>query len=669
MKKIMRPLIIIALLCIPIIYSFFYLYAFWDPYGKTNNIPIAIVNLDNGQEDENLGEELVQKIVDKDILEVNKLDENTAKEKLENREVYAVITIPEDFTEKLNNAENSDRETTTITYSTNKKSNYLASQIISTMVTNVELELHKETTEKIVDKLVEQLNAVPDDLSKISDATEEIKNGTANLTEGTEKINEGASTLDKNYKEFDTGVNSVTEGSKTLENGIITLDNGIEEVYNGSKDLGTSLEELNQLVGAIGTLKEGANTLNNGAMEYSESSKLFYENIDMLIKSIVTYGEANSEILALDPNIAKIYQVAKSINESNSIQSLTSASENLVAGTESLNSGIEKINSSTSRLPELEAGIERMQGALGKITEGSKIARSGISDLSSGLDTLKENSTKIREGISELNNGTSSALEGSQQLLEGVTTFDNEIDESIVDTKNELEKLDGLSEYSKEPVEIEEETYGGEVDKYGIVFAPYFMSLSLWVGALVLFVVLYYDSENRFKLLGKNAKNKILRAFLYLVLAIAQALILGFLLKHLLGFTVTNEWGYYLSCILISTVFVSIVQFLIVNFNDVGKFLAILLLVFQLTASGGTFPMETTPEFFQTIYAFMPMHYSVDLIKEMLISIDGNIIAQSVGVLGGFLVTTIILTLLIDIIKLVKRFIIKKKEARKGMRS
>ena len=516
---------------------------------------------------------------------------------------------------------------------------------------------------------IKRVEITADDLSKISDATEEIKNGTANLTEGTEKINEGASTLDKNYKEFDTGVNSVTEGSKTLENGIITLDNGIEEVYNGSKDLGTSLEELNQLVGAIDTLKEGANTLNNGAIEYSESSKLFYENIDMLIKSIVTYGEANSEILALDPNIAKIYQVAKSINESNSIQSLTSASENLVAGTESLNSGIEKINSSTSRLPELEAGIERMQGALGKITEGSKIARSGISDLSSGLDTLKENSTKIREGISELNNGTSSALEGSQQLLEGVTTFNNEIDESIVDTKNELEKLDGLSEYSKEPVEIEEETYGGEVDKYGIVFAPYFMSLSLWVGALVLFVVLYYDSENRFKLLGKNAKNKILRAFLYLVLAIAQALILGFLLKHLLGFTVTNEWGYYLSCILISTVFVSIVQFLIVNFNDVGKFLAILLLVFQLTASGGTFPMETTPEFFQTIYAFMPMHYSVDLIKEMLISIDGNIIAQSVGVLVGFLVTTIILTLLIDIIKLVKRFIIKKKEARKGMRS
>ena len=86
-----------------------------------------------------------------------------------------------------------------------------------------------------------------------------------------------------------------------------------------------------------------------------------------------------------------------------------------------------------------------------------------------------------------------------------------------------------------------------EVDNYGTVFAPYFMSLSLWVGALVLFVVLYYDADNRFKLLGRNAPNKILRAFLYLLLAVAQALILGFLLKQLLGFTVTSEFGYYLS--------------------------------------------------------------------------------------------------------------------------
>lgn len=667
-KSIMKPIIIIALLCIPIIYSFFYLYAFWDPYGKTNNIPVAVVNLDSGQEDENLGEELVQKIIDEDVLQINQVDPNTAEEKLKNQEYYAIITIPEDFTEKLNSAESADREISTITYSPNQKYNYLASQIISKVVSNIELELHKEVTGKVVDKLVEQLNSVPDDLSKISDAAEEIKSGTADLKDGTERINEGASTLNQNYEEFNTGVNSVTEGSKSLESGIATLDNGIEDVYNGSKDLTSSLDELEQLVTAITTLKEGSNTLNNGITQYTEASNSFYENIELLIQSIVLYGDSNSEVLITNPDLAKIYQIAKTINDSNAIESLKISGESLNAGADNLNTGIEKISESTNKLPELEAGIERMQGALGPINDGSKTVRSGITDLTNGLLTLNENSAKIRDGIRELSDGTSSALDGSQKLLNGVTTFNEEIDESLIDTKKELEKLEGLSEYAEEPVEIVEEDYS-KVDNYGTVFAPYFMSLWLWVGALVLFVVLYYDADNRFKLLGRNATNKILRAFLYLLLAVAQALILGFLLKHLLGFTVTSELGYYLSCILISTVFVSIVQFLIVNFNDVGKFLAILLLIFQLTASGGTFPVETTPEFFQNLYTFMPMHYSVDLIKEMLISVDSNIVTHSVGVLVGFLITTILLTLLLDIIKLIKRFIRKKKEARKGMRS
>lgn len=304
-KSIMKPIIIIALLCIPIIYSFFYLYAFWDPYGKTNNIPVAVVNLDSGQEDENLGEELVQKIIDEDVLQINQVDQNTAEEKLKNQEYYAIITIPEDFTEKLNSAESADREISIITYSPNQKYNYLASQIISKVVSNIELELHKEVTGKVVDKLVEQLNSVPDDLSKISDAAEEIKSGTADLKDGTERINEGASTLNQNYEEFNTGVNSVTEGSKSLESGIATLDNGIEDVYNGSKDLTSSLDELEQLVTAITTLKEGSNTLNTGITQYTEASNSLYENIELLIQSIVLYGDSNSE--ALITNFKIIY--------------------------------------------------------------------------------------------------------------------------------------------------------------------------------------------------------------------------------------------------------------------------------------------------------------------------------------------------------------------------
>lgn len=667
-KNFMKPIIIIGILLIPLIYSFFYLDAFWDPYGKTENIPVAIVNLDKGKDDENLGEELIDEIKQEEVLQINIEDEETAKEKLINKEYYAVITIPEDFTESINGASESDRKSTYITYSPNQKTNYLASQIIGKVVDNIELKLQKQVSTKVVDALVEKLNSVPNDMSKISDAAAEIKDGTTDLKNGTEKINTGANTLDENYEKFSDGLNTVTNGSNTLETGITALDDGIDDLYNGTSGLKDSLEQLKQLTVAIGSLSPSTENLKSGANDYITGVNNLCKNIDLLLSGIIAYGDENQVNISTDKNLVQIYETAKQIKKSGALENLTSSGDKLIAGLETLDQGITKISGATEQLPELSKGIDTLQQALQQLKDGSTKVRDGVISLKSGLTTLNQNSSRIKDGIQELSSGTSSALEGSKKLLNGVTTFENEIDDSITDTKQELEKLEGLSEYVETPVEINEEPYA-QVDEYGIVFAPYFMSLSLWVGALILFVVLYYDMDNRFKLLGKNADNKILRAFLYLLLAIAQAIILGFILKQALGFTVTNEWLYYMSCILISTVFLSIIQFLIVNFNDVGKFLAILLLIFQLTASGGTFPIETTPEFFQNIYPYMPMHYSVDLIKESIITIDNGLIGNSVGVLVGFLITTILFTILFDIIKIIKKWIIKRKENAKEMKN
>ena len=133
-SKILRTIIIAVVIIIPLLYSFFYLKAFWDPYGNLQNVKVGVVNLDKGVDGENLGEELQNKLLDKDTMDFQKVNEEDAYTSLANQEYYALITIPKDFTENLNNAENADRKVTTITYSPNKKSNYLASQIINSAV-------------------------------------------------------------------------------------------------------------------------------------------------------------------------------------------------------------------------------------------------------------------------------------------------------------------------------------------------------------------------------------------------------------------------------------------------------------------------------------------------------------------------------------------------------
>ena len=283
----------------------------------------------------------------------------------------------------------------------------------------------------------------------------------------------------------------------------------------------------------------------------------------------------------------------------------------LTTSSSQINSGIQTLNTKVAGLKQLSSGVTQLQQGGIKLKEGSN-------SLTTGLQTLSSSSKQVKDGINTLNSG-------ANELKTGV-------DDGIADTKEQLTKLDGLDEYTANPVEVKEEDYGN-IDAYGVGFAPYFISLSLWVGALMAFVVLYYDQDNRFKLFGKNAEKKILRTLMYGVLAIAQGVALGFLLKLGLGYEVTNAWLYYGTCILIAILFLNIIEFLIVTFGDIGKLSALVLLVLQLAATGGTFPVETIPAGFQKLYNFLPMSYTIKLLKESLVCIDSNLLKSNLTVL------------------------------------
>lgn len=100
-----------------------------------------------------------------------------------------------------------------------------------------------------------------------------------------------------------------------------------------------------------------------------------------------------------------------------------------------------------------------------------------------------------------------------------------------------------------------------------------------------------------------------------------------------LGFEVTNGFVYYGSCILISEAFLAIIMFLFFNFQDIGKFLALVFLVMQLAACGGTFPIQTEPSVYQAIYPFMPMTYSVDLLRESFVNINSSFLIKDITIL------------------------------------
>ncbi|MDP4182743.1 MAG: YhgE/Pip family protein, partial [Bacillota bacterium] len=172
------------------------------------------------------------------------------------------------------------------------------------------------------------------------------------------------------------------------------------------------------------------------------------------------------------------------------------------------------------------------------------------------------------------------------------------------------------------------------VNDYGTAFAPYFISLSLWVGALIMFVMIYLNPQMRFKKkLIKNMHMDI-KFLLYPALGVAQAVGLGLILTNALHLKLNNPAMFYVVITLISLCFISIEQFLIVHLGDIGKFVVIMLLILQLTSSGGTFPNELVPKFFNVINGAMPMTYSIYALKETISGSTGSFLNYNVMVLA-----------------------------------
>ena len=660
-NKIMNPLMIICIIIIPLIYSFFYLKAFWDPYSNLENIPVAIVNKDSGYNNENLGNNFVDNLLEEKQMDFQLVNEDEANNGLINKKYYAIIEIPEDFTEKLNSGETENKQIASITYSPNQKSNFLASQIIDNAVTQIEVKIQEEVTGKVVDNLSKKLNDVPTQLETVEEAAIKLENGSKTLTEGVQKIDNGVGTLEDNYNIFNNGVSTVDNATQDLENGTDKLSTGINDLYNGSKTLTDNTKDLSKISQSFSTLAEKENELNNGIVQYIDGVNSATNQINILLENIIKYVNANPEVLT-DAQFKEIYESIIGLANSNSLEKLESSGEVLKTNSNVMNESVKSLSNVTNSLPQVSIGKKTIEDRLYKIKSGAEELQKGSRTLKEGTETLSSSSEEIKSGISELKRGTEEALEGSNTLLNGQNEFTSQIGESIEETRAELVKLNGLSEYTKNAVEIEEKDVE-PVDNYGIGFAPYFMSLSLWIGGLMIFVGIYFDPHNRFKKIGRDAPNRAFRTFIYLLIAIAQAVILGLLLKVGLGFEVNNNLLYYGSCILVSLAFLSIIQFLMVNFGDVGKFIAILFLVIQLSACGGTFPMETLPQGYQTINPFMPMTYSLNLFKEAIIGTSPGFVQTDVNALLGIMIVFVVMTFIIDIIKMCGNKLIKKEKS------
>ena len=290
----------------------------------------------------------------------------------------------------------------------------------------------------------------------------------------------------------------------------------------------------------------------------------------------------------------------------------------LVAGSAQVASGAAQVSDGAA---SAVSGAGRLDAGASQLVDGAQSAESGAGQLAAGAQSAQDGSAQIADGAAQLEEGSAELGEGLESAVDGSGELAGALADGAKTAADQTTNIDGKSSMMSDPVELANEYYT-TVKNYGTGFAPYFMALGLWVGGLVAGFV-FKPLNSRLVLAGASPVTAAFSNYLPMAaFSLVQATLLMAVLQFGLQLQIDNVPAFYAMGYLVALVFAAIMQLLMAAFGFPGRFLAIILLMLQLTACAGTFPIQTTPEFFQAVNPYMPMTYVVSGMRQIMTGLD-----------------------------------------------
>ncbi|WP_234124850.1 YhgE/Pip domain-containing protein [Clostridium hydrogenum] len=284
-----------------------------------------------------------------------------------------------------------------------------------------------------------------------------------------------------------------------------------------------------------------------------------------------------------------------------------------------------QFNQLASGLNQLNNGAKALAGGIDTLGNGANKVAAGLNTLNSGMPTLKDGANKLYDGSTQLNDGLGKLYDGSDELSTKLKDGSDKINKNLVNSSSTMGK------FVSDPVSVKNTPFG-EVKNYGTGFTPYFIPLSLWVGALMMFFVITDKVDDD---LDASPASVVAGKFLsYGYIGIFQAVLVSAVVLTL-GLHPKNLLLYFLFNIFMSYVFIAIIQCLVFLLGQAGRLLSIALLIVQLTSCAGTFPLEVVPKFFKVMNPFMPFTYCTSALRELIAGIDYSVLTKDTVILAA----------------------------------
>jgi putative membrane protein len=432
-RKVLIP--IIAILFIPLLYSGMFLWAFWDPYGHLDRLPVAVVNNDKGAEFHGkklkLGEELVKNLKENKKFGWRFVSEKEAKKGLEGQKYYIAVIIPENFSENATTLQDEHPKPMRLVYMPNEGFNFLAAQIGDSAVEKIKEEVAKNVTKTYAEamfdnmkKMARGLEQASEGANQLHDGLKQAKDGGAALQTGLHSAKDGSSKLKEGAHTAKNGAAELYKNLKLLAEHSLTFENGLQSASNGADQLQAGLW---QLQGGFAKMQDGHSQLLAGAKQVENGAQKLS---DGLHESLNGMEQMKEKMPQLTDGTQKLQEGA--VQLASSMEQWKQGADQTKAGAVQVSQGLEQAVAQLDDLiakttdPAEKALLQTMKQSLQPLAEGSKQVAGGINELANsaaalkaGADQLANGAAGLHQGQLALNAGVEKLLAGQQQLASG----------------------------------------------------------------------------------------------------------------------------------------------------------------------------------------------------------------------------------------------------------
>ena len=708
-KNVIALVVIVGISVVPCLYAWFNIAASWDPYSNTGNLKVAVASVDEGYEGSlipleiNIGDQVLSALRENTQMEWVFTTKDKATAGVKSGKYYAAIVIPKDLSNKMMSVFSENVEKPEITYYSNAKENAIAPKVtdkgasaVQRQVNQVFIETISDTTltvlqavsnmteasgaETIVSNLNTNLNRISGDLSASAGLLQSFSDMTVsaqNLLNSTTEFMQSAQTQSQESKQtFQKSKDSFSDIDSALD---AATDN-VETALNATQSV---YDEMNQTITkAFETQSQDTETVASTLDTLAAKVQKIIDSYQSVRDAVASISDSHSELAsAVDAVVSRMDTSIKAQQElhdklQNTAQSLRDTTTDIATAKKELQDLF--ATNGTQIADATNEYQSSMETSLNKLTDALDSSKTKISSLLSQLE-------KSTDGIYSLTDAADSDLTQIQSVLADSGKLLNDAADKISDTTAKLDEMEQSGDFSElesiisgdrssissflaAPVSLKtHKVY--EIANYGSSMAPFYSVLSIWIGGIVLVAMLKVNVSEKCTEGLENVKLYQVyfgRFITFLIVGLFQSTLIALGDLLYLGIQCEHPFLFLLACWFSSIVFVNIIYTLTVSLGDIGKAVSVILLVVQVAGTGGTFPIEVAPKFFQAVYPLLPFTHSMAALRETVGGMYGMNYWIDLGKLAIFLVISLIVGLVLrkPIIKLNDAFTEKLEETK-----